>query len=39
MSFPVAVWLSRRIGLINTMVYTHIPSSLCLIAAVLFLRV
>jgi MFS family permease len=32
-SFPVAAWLSRRIGLINTMVYTHIPSSLCLIAA------
>jgi MFS family permease len=33
MSFPVAAWLSRRIGLINTMVFTHIPSSLCLIAA------
>jgi len=32
-SFPVAAWLSGRIGLINTMVYTHIPSSLCLIAA------
>ncbi len=32
-SFPVAAWLSKRIGLINTMVYTHIPSSLCLIAA------
>lgn len=32
-SFPVAAWLSRRIGLINTMVWTHIPSSLCLIAA------
>jgi MFS family permease len=29
----VAAWLSRRIGLINTMVFTHIPSSLCLIAA------
>ncbi|KAA1000875.1 MFS transporter [Paraburkholderia panacisoli] len=25
--------LSRRIGLLNTMVFTHIPSSLCLIAA------
>lgn len=25
--------LARRIGLINTMVYTHIPASLCLIAA------
>ncbi len=31
-SFPVAAWLSRRIGLVNTMVFTHIPSSLCLIA-------
>lgn len=34
-SFPVAAWLSRRIGLVNTMVFTHIPSSLCLIAATL----
>jgi MFS family permease len=25
--------LARRIGLINTMVFTHIPASLCLIAA------
>jgi MFS family permease len=32
-SFPVAAWLAGRIGLINTMVWTHIPSSLCLIAA------
>ncbi len=32
-SFPVAAWLGSRIGLINTMVFTHIPSSLCLIAA------
>jgi MFS family permease len=32
-SFPVAAWLSRHIGLVNTMVYTHIPSSLCLILA------
>lgn len=32
-SFPVAVWLSRRIGLINTMVFTHIPANLCLILA------
>lgn len=29
----VAAPLSRRIGLLNTMVYTHIPSSICLIAA------
>lgn len=33
LSFPVAAWLARRIGLVNTMVFTHIPSSLCLIAA------
>jgi MFS family permease len=32
-SYPVAAWLGRKIGLINTMVFTHIPSSLCLIAA------
>jgi MFS family permease len=32
-SFPAAAWLSRRIGLINTMVYTHIPSSVFLILA------
>ncbi len=32
-SFPVAAWLSDRIGLVNTMVFTHIPSSLCLILA------
>jgi MFS family permease len=27
--------LARRIGMINTMVFTHIPSSLCLIGAAL----
>ena len=32
-SFPVAAWLSGRIGLVNTMVFTHIPSSVCLILA------
>jgi MFS family permease len=32
-SFPVAAWLAARIGLINTMVYTHIPSSIFLILA------
>jgi len=32
-SYPVAAALARRIGLINTMVFTHIPASLCLIAA------
>jgi MFS family permease len=28
-----APWLARRIGLLNTMVFTHIPASLCLVAA------
>ena len=27
-----AAWLSKRIGLVNTMVFTHLPSSLLLIA-------
>ncbi len=34
-SFPVAAWLAQRIGLVNTMVFTHIPSSVCLILAAL----
>ena len=34
-SYPVAVRLSRRFGLLNTMVFTHIPSSLALIFAAL----
>jgi len=34
-SYPVAAWLSKRIGLVNTMVFTHIPSSICLILAAL----
>lgn len=33
LSYPLASWLARRIGLVNTMVFTHIPSSVCLIAA------
>lgn len=32
-SYPVAARLARRIGLINTMVFTHIPSSMFLILA------
>lgn len=28
-----APWLAKRIGLLNTMVFTHIPASLCLTAA------
>lgn len=30
-SYLLAAWLARRIGLLNTMVFTHIPSSLFLI--------
>jgi len=26
-----AAWLAKRIGLVNTMVFTHIPSSLLLV--------
>jgi len=33
-SHIVAAWLAKRIGLINTMVYTHIPSSLLLFTIV-----
>ena len=33
LSFPAAGWLARHFGLVNTMVFTHIPSSLCLIVA------
>lgn len=29
-SYPVAAWTARRIGLVNTMVFTHIPSSVLL---------
>jgi MFS family permease len=32
-SYPVAARLAKRVGLVNTMVFTHIPSSLCLIIA------
>ena len=28
-----APWLARRVGLVNTMVFTHIPANLCVIAA------
>ena len=31
-SHVLAAWLARRIGLVNTMVFTHVPSSLFLIA-------
>jgi len=32
-SYPVAAWIAKRVGLVNTMVFTHIPSSLFLIGA------
>ena len=31
-SYPLAVWLANRIGLVNTMVFTHLPSNLLLIS-------
>src|SRR5207247_6045068 len=31
LSHLAAAWLARRIGLVNTMVFTHIPSSLLLV--------
>lgn len=35
LSLPVAGWLGRRIGLVRTMVFTHLPSSVALILAAL----
>jgi MFS family permease len=32
-SHPIAARIASRIGLVNTMVFTHIPSSICLIVA------
>ena len=32
-SYPVAARFAKRVGLVNTMVFTHIPSSICLILA------
>jgi predicted MFS family arabinose efflux permease len=34
-SYPLAAIIARRIGLVNTMVFTHVPSSLFLILAAL----
>ena len=33
LSHVAAAWIARRIGLVNTMVWTHLPSSLLLLAA------
>jgi predicted MFS family arabinose efflux permease len=30
-SYPIAAWLSRRIGLVNTMVFSHLPANIFLI--------
>jgi MFS family permease len=30
LSYPVAAWLAARIGLVNTMVFTHLPSNVLL---------
>ena len=35
LSFPVAAWLAARIGLIRTMVFSHIPANLFLIGSAL----
>ena len=35
LSFPVAAWLAARIGLIRTMVFSHIPANLFLVGAAL----
>jgi MFS family permease len=32
-SYPVAAWLAKRIGLVNTMVFTHLPSNVFLMLA------
>jgi MFS family permease len=32
LSYPVAAWLSTRIGLLRTMVFTHLPSNVLLCA-------
>jgi predicted MFS family arabinose efflux permease len=34
LSHLAAAWLARRIGLVNTMIYTHVPSSLLLFTIV-----
>ena len=34
-SMSAAPWVARRIGLLNTMVFTHIPANACLILAAL----
>ena len=31
-SYLVAVRIAKRIGLVNTMVFTHLPANLCLVA-------
>jgi MFS family permease len=31
LSYFAAAWIAGRIGLVNTMVFTHLPSSLCLV--------
>jgi MFS family permease len=33
LSYPLAARLSKRFGLVNTMVFTHLPASICLILA------
>jgi MFS family permease len=35
LSYPAAAWLARRFGLLNTMVFTHVPSSVFLMMVAL----
>lgn len=32
-SYPVAAWLARRVGLVNTIAFTHLPSNIALMFA------
>jgi MFS family permease len=34
-SWACSPWLARRIGLVNTMVFTHLPANVCLVLAAL----
>jgi MFS family permease len=33
LSYPVAAYLAKKFGLVNTIVFTHLPAAICLIGA------
>jgi MFS family permease len=33
LSYPVAAYLARKFGLVNTIVFTHLPAAICLVVA------